>query len=478
MAKFVDLKEAAAILGVTIEELTEMRSKGDIFGYRDGSSWKFKVEEVERVQTERSASGSGLGSGSAILGNDEDFDELVGSKSALSGLSGINLGSGTGLPGSAPSNEVTEESSLVSEEMLGGSAVKRGSTIIGKDGKPAGEDSDLKLASSIGKADPKSSEELSLSSGESGLSIAGGSDLKLSGGSDALSDEMLLKPNTGSGTGDLTPATAASESNLDLKMDGIDMGSAATPDSDDELLLAPDDSIDLDAEIGKKGPGSTGVGSGISVAGGESGININNPSDSGLSLEEEPLELSGGSNIDDLSLPEDEQIVALEDSGELEAATQLKADEDFSLSPSQEVSAGDESDSGSQVIALEDSASFDQSSATMLNQGVPAGLVADDSQAQPFDSTGFSPEMMAGIGTGAAAATAAGYSPVGYVPSEPAEAPYSIWNVLFLMMAASVLGITGALMWDLMGYIGGYPGSEPGTTVVMDALVNAAGFSK
>ena len=37
--KFVDLKEAAKMIGVTAEELVEMRSRGDIFGYRDGASW-------------------------------------------------------------------------------------------------------------------------------------------------------------------------------------------------------------------------------------------------------------------------------------------------------------------------------------------------------------------------------------------------------------------------------------------------------
>jgi hypothetical protein len=295
----------------------------------------------------------------------------------------------------------------------------------------------------------------------SGLSSSG-SDLSLG------MDSSLAKQDSESGE----------SLDLDLgKMNkkGAGMTDASISMGDQSLgdMSFGDDSIDLDAEMGKKGPGSTGVGSDVSIAGGESGINISNPADSGLSLEEEPLDL-GGSNVDDLSLPEDDQIIALEDSGELDAATQIKTDEDFSLSPSQEVTAGDDSDSGSQVIALEDSASFDQSSATMLNQGA-AGLVADDSGAQPFDSTGFSPEMMAGAG--AATATAAGYAPMGYVSAEPAEAPYSIWQVLFLMMAASTLLISGLLMWDITNFMWSFPGNEPNATVVMDALVNAAGFA-
>ena len=52
MAKLIELKEAAERLGITPDELTEMRSRNEIFGYRDGTSWKFKPEEIERVANE------------------------------------------------------------------------------------------------------------------------------------------------------------------------------------------------------------------------------------------------------------------------------------------------------------------------------------------------------------------------------------------------------------------------------------------
>ena len=37
------------------EELTEARSRNQIFGYRDGATWKFKIEEVERVAVEETS---------------------------------------------------------------------------------------------------------------------------------------------------------------------------------------------------------------------------------------------------------------------------------------------------------------------------------------------------------------------------------------------------------------------------------------
>lgn len=47
MAKLIELKEAAAILGMTAEELADLRTRNEIFGYRDGSTWKFKESELD-----------------------------------------------------------------------------------------------------------------------------------------------------------------------------------------------------------------------------------------------------------------------------------------------------------------------------------------------------------------------------------------------------------------------------------------------
>lgn len=57
-SELIPLAEAAAQLGVSVEELLEMRTKKQIFGIRDGSSWKFKKSELKRVKEDL-----GLGSG-------------------------------------------------------------------------------------------------------------------------------------------------------------------------------------------------------------------------------------------------------------------------------------------------------------------------------------------------------------------------------------------------------------------------------
>ena len=98
MSNFVTLEEAAKKLGVSTDQLIEMRSRGEIFGYRDGSSWKFKPEEIERVASEMM--GDVLDedpAGSSILSLDPDSNKS-GLGSALSGLtggSGLIIGDGS-----------------------------------------------------------------------------------------------------------------------------------------------------------------------------------------------------------------------------------------------------------------------------------------------------------------------------------------------------------------------------------------------
>ena len=41
--KFITLEEAAQMLGVSPETLTEMRDRQKVHGYRDGASWKCSI---------------------------------------------------------------------------------------------------------------------------------------------------------------------------------------------------------------------------------------------------------------------------------------------------------------------------------------------------------------------------------------------------------------------------------------------------
>ena len=431
--KFVDLKEAAKMLGVTPEELVEMRSHGDISGYRDGSSWKFKIEEVERVMADKgSKSGTGSGLGSGVLENDEDFDEII--KSGLSSKTGIKA----------------SDSVLVTEQELGHSAEGTSSTIIGKGEKAAGPaDSDLKLAEGLSDVGAAGSDKLLEAPGSrlktpDKADVLGG-DLKIAGGSGT--GDMPVK--TGSGTGDMPVKTGSGTGDMPKAKAGSDV----------DLDLESSEELDLGEELQVTGSGKK-KGSDVTLGAGDSGINLK-PSDSGLNLEEEPLDLGSGSAIESLELPEDEEVISLsEEAVDQDEATQLKADDQFMLSPSDNLQE-DESDSGSQVIALEDSAAFDENAATLLKQEQPVVLGEET-----FGAAVAMPEQPM---TGMVAPAAFGAAPV-YVP--PVEAPYSVWNVLGLMVTAGMLALCGMLMVDVMMNMWSWSGSSaPVSSGIMDAFL-------
>jgi len=425
MSKFVELIEAAKMLGMTPDELMELRQRGEIHGYRDGGSWKFKPDEVERVKAERAA-GGGAGDSEYDLA----FDHL------MPGVGGED----------EASSELDSVSILVSDESLGQSPPTSSSTIIGKkkDGEKAA-DSDIKLA-----------DESKAGSGL-GMLDAGSSDLQLAGDSGVLGGkEAQLKSPESGGTGELQlasdgpPGIGSDALSLDNELDLGDGALSLGEDSDDLVL------------------GGSGIGSDVSLDPGGSGINIAKPTDSGLSLEE-PLEL-GGSQVESLELPEDEEVFSMADvASDPDQATMLKQDEEFALSPVADLSAEDSSDSGSQVIALEDSEAFDEASPTMLGAADEGVLLQEAPVADAqfgFGEPAGGPQFVAqGMQQPQA-------QPQQFAPA-PQEAPYSIFNVLSLLAVFMVMGLTGALMIDVLRNMWAFDSSATLSTSIMDMIIDS-----
>ncbi|MBM3964493.1 MAG: helix-turn-helix domain-containing protein [Planctomycetes bacterium] len=407
MSNYLSLDEAAKILGISTDELIEMRSRGEIFGYRDGPSWKFKQEEIERVQGE--------------LGGDA-LDEDAGGSSIL-----------------------------VSEREVGASGSKSGPT-IGKDS------SDLAL----------------------------GSDLKLSDDKEGSDVALVPDPNSGSGVKLVQKSPSDSSSDLDL---GSDLDLSVDPAEASGIDLVgrqPDSNVlgsDLRLQSGSKGgtpvvsgSGSLDLGGDLELAsddeddlvlgsdsgiglGSESGINLMSPSDSGLSLEDEPLDLAGtgisgldlgsdaGSDVGG-SKPNASGISGL-GSGVL---VDFDQGEEFQLTPSGGIEADD--DSGSQVIELEDSGSFGD------GVGMPeaAGMVVEE-------GADFG-------GSDLVDATAAG----GMVALRGApETPYTGLQVGMLAMVLLLMGLCGILTSDILRNLWGWDGETDYSTGLTSALVKAIG---
>ncbi|MEE3372728.1 MAG: helix-turn-helix domain-containing protein, partial [Planctomycetota bacterium] len=370
-SKFVELSQAAQQLGMTADELNEARNAGEVHGFRDGSSWKFKPQELERFAEERGVS----------LGADDNFDDL---------LDDLEIDGGGG------------SSVLVSDEELGAGQESPSSTIIGENSAGAA-DSDLRLVPAEDEGD-----DISLDDDDDDLQLepladSTGSDLSLD---DEDEDDLSLEPATG--TGELG---AASD---ELDLDGLD------------------DEEDLTLDIGG--------GSDVTLGTGDSGINLASPADSGLSLEEEPLEI--GSSASGLELPEDDEVISLGAEAGPDDATQLKQEDEFLLSADEtDDDAGDES-SGSQVIDLEDSAAFEESGEGAGLTPAGGGLEAElQSQAGGVDAS---------MGLGQPAPTYGG-SP---------ETPYSAWNVAALMFILLLLSVSGLVMIDLIRSLDTWEGEQ------------------
>ncbi|HEY4759063.1 MAG TPA: hypothetical protein VIH42_00640, partial [Thermoguttaceae bacterium] len=306
-------------------------------------------------------------------------------------------------------------------------------TVIGMEKSPGASESDIQIGESsidldtsktptppIGKASPSSKatrfEELDL----------------------ALQDDLTLAESDIGLDAKNKPAAAApipGSSSVDI---------AAKPLDDDDVVI-----------------GGSSSGSGITLSG-DSGISLLDPADSGLSLEE-PLELTGSSAEESLDLGEDDLLKLAESS---RAGPALKTDDDFLLTPTEESAEAEESETGSQVIAL------DTDSEEAIGLGIQApGMVAmleEDLGAQPaldLGAVGVTP----GLGMPAAAlAEGPAVVPAG---AYWIEAPYSAWNIVALAACVFFLLLCGAMVYDLLRNMWSWESAGSVNTWLMDKII-------
>ncbi|MCM2371337.1 helix-turn-helix domain-containing protein [Aporhodopirellula aestuarii] len=597
MATYLSLEEAAKQLGIPTQSLIDLRSQGQVRGFRDGSSWKFPESEIARLREELpnlSGFGSGVlgadgpgskvgkvigGDGSGIeldeinldadgsggssielgmegssSGSDSDVNLIAGDGSGGSdvliipgGEGGSSIGSGSGsgsslpidldeldLAGSAISHDSGELNLAAKEAAAAGKkpAPTAGSAqdsdefnlgsvldLEGDDDSPAleieggssssvgkgagpgsddisgvdvaapdsgdvllGSDSDIDFGM-VGNDEKASSlemmEDLDLQDSASGVGGVG----KVSG--DVLSElDLLAGDSVGSGL-----LSGDSENLLGSSLLGADEGGSSGVDdalADDDDLVISDDDDDLIV---------SSAGSDISIAG-DSGINLMSPSDSGLSLESEPLDLAG-SSISALDLGAElvegsgsgsgsgssgygSGLIPEDGSG---ANLDFPSDEEFQLSPSGiQLEASDESES--QEIDVENSDSFGsggfdepafveeavvQDAEVFGEEGgdVFGGVEGIDEGVEHAEEP-FTPDDSAYERPAAAAVGGvAGY-----------EIPFTLLQTVGLMLILMVMSLGGMLMTDLVRNMWSY--TEPAAPVssLTDMLIDVAGWGK
>jgi len=449
MASYLSLEESAKLLGITANELIEMRSRGEIFGFRDGTSWKFKSDEIERVQQELSgdvlddnaggssiliserqggSSKSGLVPGSDIASSQSDLAldadapdfgsdvALVPDPSSGSGLRLVNRN--TPVPSEGDDDVLSTDDDSIEME------VDASSLSLGPGSKP-GLGADLGLGSDLRLAEDRPAGASSAKPSESkpapaGSDVIGGSDFNLRSQAKGGSPNVLG-------------------------------GSHADIDFGDELRLSSDDNDDM--VLGSKSD------LGLSA---DSGINLMSPSDSGLSLEDEAIELAA-SGISGLNLGSGSDVdgasgsdIPVGGSGAGLSDIDFSAAEDFQLSPSGGMEV--EEDSGSQVIEIEDS--------TDLGGGFGSENMGMPENEAGFAEAGLEAGAMAGPGASAAAYRGA------------IEVPLAFWQVGTLLLILMVLGLSGLLVTDIVRNMWSWNGeSEVSiTSWFTRMIINAVGM--
>lgn len=445
MSNLIPMDEAARILGMTVEQLSELRSNNEIFGYKDGSNWKFKMSELERVAGELNIT---LNTSEAAQVADS-ISESFGFDLADSAEDLIDDQGGDDLIEDLDSAEYVEDSSV---ELINPAAgeiqleesglLDKASSVLGADEDGAAGTSSLNLA---GDSVLDGNDEEELSFGSSSLSLASETSSKLAAnlpsgdsgdslGATGGDDEFALPED------DFTFAddSGSFEDSVELSSDFDDSGALILDDSDSST------EITLEAN--------------------ESGINLS-ASASGISVDDsEPLDL-GMSDIDNLELPaDDDDMIVLDDAASPDASTMMLQEDDFDLTPL-EPSMEDDDSSGSQVIALEDSEIYaDESAATILGDSMTQSSMMDGGVmgADP----GFVPEnAYDALATGAADPYAQAGAAAG--PAALPEAPYSVAQIVSLAVAAMLMGLGSMVAYNMAQNLW-----MPQDTVLADSVVN------
>ncbi|WP_437193701.1 helix-turn-helix domain-containing protein [Planctomicrobium sp. SH527] len=464
--KYLSLDEAAQLLGMPQEELVRLREKGEIRGFADRGTWKFKQDDVDALARRRQADSS------------------------------------PEVPLYDPAPGVGEQPTVIRRETRGPSdsnllnddAVRSGSDsdvrLVGSRGQESGTgtDSDIKLRNADGplQTDPEipiltggSDSDVKLvrpdSDSDVKLSLPGSdSDVKLSAEDTGLETSMLVPDSK---TDSDFPIADLQKSDSDVRL----VGNYADIPSD-VSLLDDDDALAIDFNP-DSGPSASvlddesgiSLGGGSSILLGESGISLAGPSDSGIGLDLNDDEDSGLTlALDDesgISLDAGESGISLEaiDSGISLHGSGVSQSDDRNRGtlPMMDIMGGDDGDQTNfEIPALDDG--FDSSDADVtgvmdIHSGSDDVFTLDDEVTDSTDhfeeadldleSEGFDDDQDLDVFEGGDAFEGSddtGFAQSGVGRLAPVEAEWGTGMFIGLVVASLMLLVCGAVMIDLV----------------------------
>ncbi len=456
--KYYTVRETAAIFGVGEDEVRKMLEHRELYGYRDGSEWKFKAEDIDRMAKERQAQAP------LPPGDDDSADVL---------LSEVELGE----------SQIAATGTVIGRDQSGRNASESGLRLADS-GINLGQSGIAATGTAIGRREPvQKASESDLGLADSGINLAG--DVKTPPPAKAASGEssgrlldsgidLAGEPASGSQKDSSKKAKIDSKvaqfEDLDLMLDedvsladssvGLQVEGSGSSQSDSQVELAGEKLGEDDLVLGGSDPGSD-----VTI-GGDSGISLVDPADSGISLEAPP-DLAGGD--DSLALGEEE--LATGESVKTGVRKRLKTDDEFLLTPLEEAIDTEESESGSQVIALDTEG---DDSATMISGGSRSrvNMLDDELVAQPpVDLAPGSPVPITatfGAQPRALPESVAAVRPAALLP----EAPYTGLQIAALVGCVLMLMLCGMVIYDLTRNMWSWNGSFSVNSSLMDALLS------
>lgn len=477
--KFLVLDEAARLLGISPEELNQLRLQQGVSAYRDGSTWKFKSADIERLARERGnragQSGDDLGMGDLeddlSLSLDDEPSVVAEAPAPAPAVGdsdelGLSLDDDLGLPGMAEAHSAPPTSANLSSPdddlML---ASDDNLSLSGESDLSLSADDEIKLGD----------DDLSLGSSDLGeLSLASGDELSLSD-----DDDLGLAPSAAPALPPVASASASSvatDDSFELAPGGA-AAEAADPyaalaaegaGDDDDLSLGDDISLSDDVALGDDellGLADTPKSKSdeLTLSSGDSDIELLSDAESAeLKLGgDDPLGLDDGDALSS-DLDEDQLILSDDSRSLAPEPTPLSSAEDFQLTPFSEVE-GEPSESGSQVIALDSGEDFAEMGGAMAATGEPAmaSMLEEDMGVGPAGGLAAGGLQPASVGSSAALA---------------GEAPWGGLEMTFLILGALLLLLTGMMMFDLMRNLGAWGAPMSVNKTLMDTILGAVGM--
>ena len=256
--KYLSLEEAAQILGVRNDEVMRMREKGDLRGFADRGTWKFKADDVEEAKRHRQPDSSPdvplMSDDDSVL-SERNAPRRGGSTSDSDVRLILDDDLKTSLTGSSGDVPVfpSKKDSDSDVRLVGAPepTAKKGSDSDVKLIKSKGSDSGVKLSDS--------DSDVRLAAPGKSNRPGSDSDVRLAAPPGSDSDVKLVEPKR-------------TELSLNDDILSLDLSDSVLLDDDSGIALQPDSGIRLTGDSGLR-------------LSGESGIQLRRPQDSGILLE-------------------------------------------------------------------------------------------------------------------------------------------------------------------------------------------------